>query len=251
MKVLLHVLVLGLGIGFLSNGRAEAGEPAQGSGKIRVLIVTGGHDFEREPFLQIFKDNPGITWKAVEHPNAHALLRPDAAKEYDVLVTYDLHQEITEQAKADFLGRLKAGKGLVVLHHAIASYQDWPEYTKLIGAHYYLAPKVVDGVNKKRSAYKHDVDFHVKLADANHPVTRGLKDFDVHDETYKWFDVSDDVTPLLTTDEPESNKVIGWAKTYEKARVVYIELGHDHGAYENPSYRQLVKQAIEWTAGRR
>jgi type 1 glutamine amidotransferase len=81
-------------------------------------------------------------------------------------------------------------------------------------------------------------------------VTRGVKDFNIHDETYKWFDVFKDCHPLLTTDEPESNKVIGWAKTYEQGRVVYIQLGHDHLAYENPAFQQLVRQAIRWTAKR-
>ena len=103
---------------------------------------------------------------------------------------------------------------------------------------------------KPRSAFKHDVDLKVHVADRRHPVTRGVKDFTIHDETYKWFDVSPDCHPLLTTDEPESNNVIGWAKTYERARVVYIQLGHDHLAYENPGFQRLLQQAIRWTAKR-
>jgi type 1 glutamine amidotransferase len=74
-----------------------------------------------------------------------------------------------------------------------------------------------------------------------------VKDFDMRDETYKWFDVAPDSHALLTTDEPESNKIIGWAKTYEAARVVYLQSGHDHFAYENPNYQRLVRQAILWT----
>jgi type 1 glutamine amidotransferase len=55
---------------------------------------------------------------------------------------------------------------------------------------------------------------------------------------------------VLTTNEPLSNKVIAWAKTYKGARVVYIQSGHDHFAYENPNYQQIVRQAIQWAAGR-
>jgi type 1 glutamine amidotransferase len=216
--------------------------------KVRVLVVTGGHDFEKEPFFKLFKDNAGVTWKAVEHPNAHALLKADAAGDWDVLVLYDMHQPITAEAKADLVDRLKEGKGLVVLHHAIASYQDWPEYWKIIGARYYLEKKMVDGVEKARSAYKHDVDFTIHVTDPAHPVTRGVKDFKIHDETYRLFDVAADCHPLLTTEEPESNKVIAWAKTYAKARVVYLQSGHDHQAYENANFQQILKQAINWTA---
>jgi len=216
--------------------------------KIRVLVVTGGHDFENEPFFKLFKDNPEINYRAVEHPKAHALLKADAAKEYDVLVFYDMHQEISDEAKADFLARLKEGKGLVVLHHAIADYQRWPEYAKIIGARYYLEKTVVDGVEKARSVYKHDMHFTIHVADPKHPVTRGVKDFEIHDETYNLFDVAKGNHVLLTTDEPESNHVIGWSKTYGEARVVYLQSGHDHFAYENPNYQQILKQAIRWTA---
>ncbi|MCX7825935.1 MAG: ThuA domain-containing protein, partial [Verrucomicrobiae bacterium] len=98
--------------------------------------------------------------------------------------------------------------------------------------------------------WKHDVKFKVHIAGPKHPVTRGLKDFEIHDETYKGYDVRPDVQPLLTTDEPLSAPIIGWAKTYEKARVVYIQLGHDHFAYENPNFQKLVAQAIAWVAGK-
>ena len=225
---------------------ASAAEAA--SGKIRVLVVTGGHDFEREPFFKVFKDNPDITYQAAEHPKAHALLTAEAAKQWDVLVLYDMHQPISDEAKADFLARLNEGKGLVVLHHAIADYQSWADYTKVIGAHYYLAKTNINGVEKARSVYQHGVDFKLKIADPNHPVTKGVKDFDIHDETYNLFDVAEDVHPLVTTDEPKSNKVVAWAKTYGPARVVYMQSGHDHFAYENPNFRQILRQAIQWTA---
>ena len=224
-----------------------AGSPKPLSQKIRVLLVTGGHPFEKEPFFKVFQDNPDITYQAVAHPNAHALFKAEAAKEYDVIVTYDYNQKITEEAKADFVARLKDGKGLVVLHHAIATYPTWPEYANIIGAHYYLAATNIHGVFKPRSAYKHGVDFRIHVADTRHPVTRGVADFDIHDETYKWFDVARECQPLLTTDEPESNPEIAWAKSYKGTRVVYLESGHDHLAYENPGFQQLLRQAIRWT----
>ena len=221
---------------------------ADNPAKVRILVVTGGHDFEQQPFFKLFQDNSDITYKAVEHPKAHALLKADAAKEWDVLVLYDMYQNISEEAKADFLARLKEGKGLVVMHHAIASYQKWPEYAKIIGAKYYLEKTTVNGVEKPVSIWEHDVKFNLRVADPNHPVTRGVKDFQIHDETYNLFDVAPDVHPLVTTDEPKSNKLISWAKTYGSARVVYLQSGHDHFAYENPHFQQILKQAIRWVA---
>ena len=250
MRIRIHAVLTLLALSGAAQQVWSADLNSPAAGKIPVLVVTGGHSFEQEPFFKLFKDSPDITYQAVAHPKAHALLTAEAAKQWDVLVLYDMHQNISDQAKADFVARLKEGKGLVVLHHAIANYQAWPEYWNIIGAHYYLAPTNNNVVAKPSSAYKHGVDFRLRVADPQHPVTRGLKDFDIHDETYKWFDVADDCHPLLTTDEPESNKVVAWSKTYQGARVVYIQLGHDHFAYENPSFQQLLKQAIRWTAKR-
>lgn len=229
--------------------------------KTRVLLVTGGHAFERPQFYKMFEDNTAIAFQAVEHPDPKKapgapdpvlpLLKPDAAKNYDVLVLYDMWQVIPDESKADFVRLLKEdGKGLVILHHAIANYQEWPEYTNILGARYYLKPTQVNGVEKPRSQWKHGVTFTVHIAEAAHPVAAGLKDFEILDETYNGFDVRPEMKPLLTTAEPTSGPVIGWTNSYGKSRVVFIQLGHDHLAYENPSYRQLIAQAIQWTAGK-
>ncbi len=246
-RAILASVLLSWSLYALTAAAADGTSPAPS--KIRVLVVTGGHGFEKAPFFKLFQDNPEVSFETAEPPQAHDLFRPDAAKAFDLLVLYDYNRPITEVAKADLLSWLQAGKGLLVLHHAIAAYPDWPEYWKIIGARYYLKTNiVVDGVHKPRSAAKEGMHFHIHVADPNHPVTQGVSDFEIHDETYKLFDLAKDCHPLLTTDEPLSHPVIAWAKTYERARVVYIESGHDHFAYENPNYQQLLRQAIRWTA---
>jgi hypothetical protein len=234
-----------LGLAALPLARA-----ADNQHPLRVLVVTGGHDYETNHFRQMYAALGGLTVTHATHPEAHAWLTADRAAAWDVLVLYDMWQPITSEAKADFLARLNEGKGLVVTHHAIANHQSWPEYERIIGAKYYLDPTVRDGVPKERSKWLHDVKFRVHVADANHPITRGLADFDIHDETYNLFDVHPDVTVLLTTTEATSGPKLAWAKTYGPARVVYLQLGHDHFAYENPAYRQFLGNAIRWVARR-
>jgi type 1 glutamine amidotransferase len=135
---------------------------------------------------------------------------------------------------------------MVFLHHSLASYQKWDEFINIIGGRYHLEDEKKEVQDKMASTYKHDVDLDVKIADPNHPITRDLKDFTIHDEAYGGFTVLPKVHPLLTTNHTESGKFIAWTNKYAKSRVVYIQLGHDHYAFEDPNYRRLVKQAIDW-----
>lgn len=234
----------------LSWTAAAAESEAGATDKIRLLLVHGGHDFETNQFLAMFRANKEVTFTAVEHPKAQAWFTPDRAQEYDVLVFYDMWQNISEEAKAGLTAVLKQGKGLVALHHCMASFPKWDEYANIIGGRYHSDKWMSNGVEKPASTYLHDVDFNVRIADRAHPVTRGLKDFAIHDETYGGFEVKSDSHVLLTTDHPTSGKSIAWSRNHGPARVVYIQLGHDHQAYENSSYRQLVSQAIRWAARR-
>ncbi len=224
------------------------GEETPPAGKVRVLLVTGGHDFERERFFKFFDGLPGISTHAVAQSNFFPLLKPAAAKEYDAVVLYNYNQQINPEEQADFLARLKEGKGLVILHHAVVAYPRWPEFVNILGAKYYLAATNVNGVEKKRSAFKHGVEFRVHVEDPASPVTEGISDFTMLDEVYKWYDVSPEVHPLLSTDEAESNHLLAWSKMYGPARVVFIQSGHDHTAWDNPNFSRLVTNAIRWCA---
>lgn len=219
-------------------------------GKIKVLVVTGGHDFE-PAFITIF-DHPDIEYTHVEHPQVNSIFTDGTAQRYDTIVLYDLWQEITDEQKQGMLDYLKSGKGLVSLHHSIANYQDWPEYLKVTGVRYVLDAKgtTIEGKEYPQSKYQHDVPMDIAIADAAHPITRGLSHFQIVDEAYKDYYVSPSVHMLLTTDNPMNNTSIAWTNTYHGNEIVYIQLGHDSLAFFHPMYRHLVAQAIRFTAKR-
>jgi len=226
-----------------------AQQPAAAPEPVRVVVVTGGHDFEREPFAAMFDGLEGVAWREVVQPTANeTLYTPEGAATYDVLVWYDLNQAITDEQKAALMAVLQRGKGLVVLHHALADYQDWPEAMQIIGGRYYLAPVTRDGTAIPASTYREGVQVPVRVADPTHPVTAGLTEFVLHDEVYGGYEVLPRVHPLLTTDHPESSPVLAWAHVWGNSRIVAIQPGHGRGSYEDPSYRRLLQQAIRWVA---
>jgi type 1 glutamine amidotransferase len=215
-----------------------------------MLLVTGGHDFETNQFLSMFRANPEVSVRHVVYPEAQTWFASEKAGEYDVLVFYDMWPEISAEARKDLLARIADGKGMVALHHTLAANQKWAGYADLVGGKYHTEKWSKDGVEQPASTYLHDVDFRVRILDPEHPVTRGLKDFEIHDETYGGFEVRPGVHPLLGTDEKTSGPVIGWAHEKGKSRIVYVQLGHDHHAFQNANYRRIVAQAIRWTARR-
>lgn len=217
---------------------------------IRVLVVTGGHDFERAPFFKMWTDLGGIDCREVAQPGAVSLFGPELKKRFDAIVFYDMVEDISEEEKAAFVNLLKEGVGILFLHHSLGSYQNWDEYEKILGGKYYLAAGTKDGKPHEASTYQHDIEVPVHVVDPKHPVTRGVSDFMLHDEVYGKCEVLSDMHPLLQTSQPQSSKTIAWWHLYGKSRVVFIQPGHDHWAYENPVYRKLVKQAIVWVSGK-
>jgi len=223
---------------------------ARADDNLRALLVTGGHDFDRPPFEEMLAAIRGVTFTEVAQPDAAAWFAADKRGEYDVIVLYDLWQDITDEGKRGLLEAIESGKGVVVLHHALGSYDKWEEWHRAIGGHFYMADAVVDGERRPASTWHEGVDIDVSIADTDHPITRGIDPFTVHDEVYGGFWVSPDAHVLLTTDNPESGHDIAWTHECGKGRIACIQLGHGAEAYGNATYRELVRRASTWVAGR-
>jgi len=213
----------------------------------RVLVMTEGHEFDREKFFAMLESFPNVTFTEVKHPNALFMLQPEHRKSYDVILLYDMPQTIRDEEKKNFIDCLNEGKGLVVLHHATGSYPEWAEFQEIIGGRYTFKPWTdANGTVHPASGFKDDVPFRVHVADKKHPVNKGIEDFDVVDETYSKVVVNPDVHVLLSTDELTSTPSLAWTKKYGKSKVVTFLMGHDNHAYSSPNFRKFLSQAIQW-----
>jgi len=208
----------------------------------KILIITGGHDFEETQFFEMFDSFKDVPYDWLVQPKGNELIESGVTNQYRAIVFYDMYQEISETQKASYIHALDKGQGMVFLHHSLVSYQDWPEFQQIIGGRYLLTKTN----NNPKSTYKHDVDINVHLVNKKHPISMGLDDFELLDEVYGNYIVNKNVTPLLTTDHPESTRTIGWCHKYRNARIVYLQSGHDHFAFENPNFRALLRNAINW-----
>jgi hypothetical protein len=243
-----------LAFGFLPAGRADFFRPGDAevapAATARILIVTGGHAFDESGFYAMFQKMPGISYDHVVFgKGAEEKLNPAGAKGYDAIVFYDMHQDKEPHWKG-MLELLKQGKGLVFLHHSLWSYDGtWDESSRIVGGRVSSKTQVVPG-QSPTSTFKDTVHLRIHVADKSDPITKGLEDFDITDETYNHYWVDPHVHVLLTTDNPASEHVIACSHRYENSRIVYIKLGHGPSAYENLNYSTLVRRAILWAAGK-
>ena len=215
------------------------------AGKLNILIVTGGHDFDRVSFFEMFDSFNNLSYTELVHPAARVQLGTIDPASYDVVVFYDMPKTISEEEKNAYDRLLVEGKGLLFLHHSICAYQDWPEYKSIVGGKYYEKKK---DDKFGASSYQHDVDFKVQMVPASHPVIKGMKDFAIHDEVYGNLEVLPENYPLLSTNHPKSNPLIGWTLKNKNSKIVYIQPGHDRNSFENANYRRLIRQAISFVA---
>lgn len=238
--VITVTVLVTLSLGFTIS-QTEAWKPRpKAANATRALVVTGGHDHDAD-FYSVFADD-SINAKVNPHPLAFT---SDMRNRYDVVVLYDMILELEEKKQANLKAFVENGKGIVALHHSVCGNQNWPWwYQEVLGGRY-----LYDEFEGKKSSYIHDIDELITPV-GQHPITHGLKPFRILDETYKNIWISPKVTPILKSDHPTSDGTVAWISPYEKSRVVYLQLGHDRNANLNPNYQKLVRNAIQWAAGK-
>ena len=231
-----------LGLVFCHSVYAQNDAPVH-----KVLIVTGGHDFDTGEFYEMFDALPGVTYSKAELPKDMDLLAPGLEATYDAIVSYDMNNfPITDAQRANFDKLMQNGMPLLIFHHSIGGYKDWPKYRDIAGGAYLFENLEADGKTWPPSDYKHDVVMKIAIADKNHPITKGLDDFEMIDEGYKNVYVKPDVHVLLTTDNPFATKQVAWVHRYGKSPVLTLMLGHDKQSFANENLRKLLSQGIDW-----
>ncbi|MEJ7608341.1 MAG: ThuA domain-containing protein [Bryobacteraceae bacterium] len=194
----------------------------------------------RSPFTSLF-DDPNLAVTVDGHP---AVFQSELRSKFDVLVLYDMVHDFSDEAKRNNLKRfVEAGKGVVVIHHALGDYNQWPYwYEEVTGGRFVAKPDGKLGALQ----YEHDQKLLVTV-EKKHPVTAGLGSFTVQDETYKGMWISPKVEVLLRTNHSLSDGSLAWIGPHRESRVVCIQLGHDQYSHRDANYRKLVLNAIRWT----
>jgi len=271
MRRVLASLALLTSIATGAFAQAPAGAPAAPAApkKIQVLIISGqqvAHNWKgTTPLLRkALEDTGKFEVRVTEEFRGGG---PETLAPYDLVVLNYSGGNRPEmrwgpRADAALLDFVNAGKGLVVYHFTMQSFEGWTEFETIAGANW--------RPNFGHHSAPHD--FTVDVKDPQHPITKGLKlKFDQQkDELYanlKWQPAGpykilatayDDhaLYAASRTDARAPQPLVGtgadepmlWVSDYGKGRVFTTALGHDVDQVQTLAFTTTFTRGAEWAA---
>lgn len=226
----------------------------------RALIVRGGWDghqpVETTDMFVPFLREQGF---AVELHESTAVYADAATMESADLIVQCISMGSIQQEEFEGLRTaVEQGTGLMGWHGGIVdSFRDCADYLALVGGQFTSHPPVTletpEGPQLS-SFVPHRYTFTEAAAD--HPVTRGLEDFDLVTEQY-WV-LTDDLCDVLATttlatgdDRPWPRPVTCpaiWTRQWGAGRIMALTPGHDVAVLQDPTVRALVERGMLWAA---
>lgn len=218
----------------------------------RVLVVTG-------------EDYPGHKWRKTA-PVLLAKLNRDQRLLVDVLSDLTSLEETDLEDYASVVlhfknydprvpGRealekldryVKQGGGLVLLHFACGAFEEFKDEFEP------LAGRVWIGQQPPPGRHQHDPrgKFTVNIVEPDHPITRGMNDFETVDELYTCLEGETPITPIATAVSKVDGKEypIAFVLSSGKGRVFHCVLGHDVKSLSAPGPAALIRRGTGWTA---
>jgi putative membrane-bound dehydrogenase-like protein len=162
-------------------------------------------------------------------------LNPETLSLYDTVMLYANHGNITDaqyQALDNFVG---SGRGFVPVHCASACFGNSPKFIEMVGGRF---KSHGDGV------------FKATIVDRDHPVMKGVNEYETWDETYVHDQLNEKGRKLLMERvEGEHREPWAWVRQQGKGRVFYTASGHDERTWKNPDFQLKLRNAIVWSVG--
>lgn len=226
----------------------------------RAVVLTGGPDYAHDfsttgPELATIAEEAGFAPTLVDRPDAVIPLLADAST-LDLLIVNALRWRMLSERHAvwrdewayetspalreaitDFVA---GGGGLVGNHTAPICFDDWPAWGDIMGGAW----------NWDRSAHPLLGPVSATIV-ATHPVTAGVTSpVELDDEVYGDLDVRPGITTLATAKRTidDVEQPVVWTHGFGRGRVAYCCFGHNRRSLQNPGVRQILRQAMMWTA---
>lgn len=214
---------------------------------IKIAVITGGHPFDVQPFHHLFQSLPGVE-AYIQHTDEFTSESAEVRDSYDALLFYSMFKPTPTDDMPWYGGKPKTAfdrlgetrQGIILIHHALLAYPDWPAWDEICGM-----------TTRKMSSYHPGETVKVEIADPQHPICQGLAPWEMIDETYLMHTTVlpsqiPDNQILFTTQQPKSVPTLGWTRQYHNARVFNFISGHGQATYASPGFQHALANGIHW-----
>jgi hypothetical protein len=225
-----------------------------------ALVVRGGWDGHQpvettDLFIPFLEEND-FTVRVEKSPAPYA--DADYMETVDLVVQNNTMTTIEKNEVLGLRAAIESGTGLAGWHGGIAdSYRNNVDYLQLIGGQFAAHPgkAPAERVGEQSDNY---VPYRIKMlpAAADHPITRGIADFDLVSEQY-WV-LHDDYNDVLATTtqavrpwdpwrRPITSPAV-WTRQWGQGRIFVSTPGHRVDILQNSSVRTMIERGLLWAA---
>jgi len=179
-----------------------------------------------------------------------ACFDPDKAKQWDLIIfnncTGSPFKE-PERQKA-MMDRIKGGAGFMGFHAATDCFYDWPEYGEMLNGYF--------------AGHPWSQKVRTRIEDPEHPLMKpfGGKPFEIGDEIYQYRNYErGKVRVLMSLDlssvdasrggRKDRDYAMCWIRPWGKGRLYYMSHGHGANVFEDKTFQEHVKVAMQWAIG--
>jgi type 1 glutamine amidotransferase/HEAT repeat protein len=217
----------------------------------KVLIVTGneypGHPWRKTApaMVKVLAEDKTLE---ISYTEDYTILASKDIFKYDTLfLNYQNDGEPGPDGALDNLTKyVKGGGGMTLFHFACGAFIGHPKQV------YNSKFMEIAGRSWNPKLRGHDPfgKFMVNIADKNHPITKGMKDFEQTDELYTCLDGDFPVHIVASAISKVDKKVYPMAFTCNpgKGRDFHCVLGHNLKSF-NSSANELYRRGAAWSAG--
>lgn len=210
---------------------------ADANKKIKVMFLRGGgvHDWKNCTPILVSVLEKTNDFEVTFAENLDDLR--ERTSEFDIIMQYTTGMQLTKEQENGLCDFVQNGGGYVGIHSASDSFKNSDRYWEMLGG---------------RFAGHGGGKFTVYIYDRDHPITKGLQDFEIQDETYSHnYHRNAQMRSLTRMNRGNERQSMSWVSSYGKGRLFYTGNGHGREAWTNPHFQRLVVRAAYWAAARK
>ncbi len=228
----------------MTNNATQTNKP------IPTAVVTGGHSFDVVGLHRLFRGLEGVD-AYIQHMDDFANSSPAERDFYEVVLFYTMLLDEPHDEGPGFRGKPRSaleqldqsGQGIFILHHSILAFPEWPVWNQWVGIHDL-------SLDLNQLEVTDPETLSVTVTHAEHPITRGMADWQMTDELYLMNDPDCESRILLTTNHPKSMRTLAWTRQYKGHRILCWQSGHDNQTWVNTNFISFLQRGIQWSASR-